>query len=635
MSARNEWNDATRYAERHAERHAERNAYSNVEHIIERHVERKAAVEVQQHGVTATNGNADETRRHGSETVIIVDDSTSAGERQSGRKRTMRSAATKRARNRTVRTLYGTESTDADGADDDTEDDDRADDMHADEADPLCEYVQSELDDCVCIGRVTRQRGEPQLRVLPLIGAYCPIGGEEHSTNTNQCVVFNAQIKQRKNDCQQRIGHAIPLSPLTPRQSSSVLVDQVSMRVEAVDNDGADLIDAQFAVALPSASSLNDAPWRQQIGAAVRNASSIDGTCPFRLFCDTVAECANVDEVVACFNERYASVLVEGTFKVMEPRAYNANTGHTHIKLMNRIDFVHFCAMLSFRSKPCATLWLSSKGRRSYDSVYFKPLRYGEAVNMETGGAFNTFCGWPCEPTPAVDRDAIKPILDFYRMVCANNNANRYEYILNWIAHCIQRPEQRVKTVLVMKGAEGSGKGTLCDTLRSLFHPEHFVHVQRTQHVIGNFNKHLADAQIVFCDEACWTGSEAESAALKGLITEPTLMVTPKGIDSAPRKFYGNFIIATNSKVAALTEQTARRFVMLPFSASRVGDYKYFERLHQAIADEYVRNTLFAFFLQRDISSFVPTELPSSPRAMVALHTPRQQLLVAARRILQ
>ena len=51
------------------------------------------------------------------------------------------------------------------------------------------------------------------------------------------------------------------------------------------------------------------------------------------------------------------------------------------------------------------------------------------------------------------------------------------------------------------------------------------------KHLVGHFNAHLQHCSVLFADEAFFAGDRSHESVLKGLITEETLLIEPKGVD--------------------------------------------------------------------------------------------------------
>ena len=68
----------------------------------------------------------------------------------------------------------------------------------------------------------------------------------------------------------------------------------------------------------------------------------------------------------------------------------------------------------------------------------------------------------------------------------------------------------------------------------------------RPDHVVGKFNGHLMNSCLLFADEAFFAGSHAQADALKGLITEPKIVLEAKGKDIIEVDNHISMIIASN-----------------------------------------------------------------------------------------
>jgi hypothetical protein len=78
--------------------------------------------------------------------------------------------------------------------------------------------------------------------------------------------------------------------------------------------------------------------------------------------------------------------------------------------------------------------------------------------------------------------DAAKagPWLDHVRKVFGDNA----EHVINWLAHRVQRPGEKINHALVLGGAQGIGKDTLPEPLKRAVGPWNFLEVS-PQHALG------------------------------------------------------------------------------------------------------------------------------------------------------
>jgi hypothetical protein len=113
--------------------------------------------------------------------------------------------------------------------------------------------------------------------------------------------------------------------------------------------------------------------------------------------------------------------------------------------------------------------------------------------------------------------------------------------------------------------------GTLGWALVRLFGP-HGVHISDRKHLVGGFNMHMAHCSLLFADEAFWPGDKQGEGALKRLITEPTLMIEPKGIDPFPVRNCLHPLIASNEAWVVPASGDERRYAVAEVSGARIGD---------------------------------------------------------------
>ena len=170
-----------------------------------------------------------------------------------------------------------------------------------------------------------------------------------------------------------------------------------------------------------------------------------------------------------------------------------------------------------------ATWWLTHPARRQYRGMALIP-----------GGPcpddiYNLWRGFGAASAPG----DVSPMLDHIGMLCSRST-ELIEYVVGWLAFCVQHPGERPEVALVFQGDEGTGKGTLFRLMLKLF-GAHGLHITQTSHLVGHFNAHLRWALFVFVDEGYWAGDKAAEGVLKGLVTEPTIAIEVKG----PRRVSG------------------------------------------------------------------------------------------------
>lgn len=162
--------------------------------------------------------------------------------------------------------------------------------------------------------------------------------------------------------------------------------------------------------------------------------------------------------------------------------------------------------------------------------------------------------------------------------VLANGNPQAFKYIIKWTAWSLQNPGQRAEVALVFKGGRGTGKGVFGRAVKAAF-GQHGMHISSDRHLTGHFNAHFQDCALLFADEAYWPGHKAAEGSIKRLITEPTLLIEPKGINAFEIENCIHLILAANEEWVVPAGQDERRHAVFEVSERHKQQRDYFRPL--------------------------------------------------------
>lgn len=198
----------------------------------------------------------------------------------------------------------------------------------------------------------------------------------------------------------------------------------------------------------------------------------------------------------------------------------------------------------------------------------------------------------------------------FLRDVVAGGDTVVYEYLLNFLAHMLQKPEVKPGVMPVLMGGQGTGKGTFGKLLAAIW-GKTTLSTNQIDQITGRFNNALERVYVVWLDEALFVGNHTATDMLKSLITEQQITIeakhqTPRSIFSCHRLF-----AATNADHFAHIDRDDRRMLYLPIPDTYQGDVAYWERVNKALMSDEVA-ALVSHLEQRDISKFVPSLRPPS-----------------------
>jgi hypothetical protein len=246
-----------------------------------------------------------------------------------------------------------------------------------------------------------------------------------------------------------------------------------------------------------------------------------------------------------------------------------------------------------------ADAWLTHPLRRQYEGVVLAP-------NRTVPGYYNLWQGFavePCDGDWSLMHEHIRKIL------CKSDD-QVFEYVLNWLAFCVQYPDRRAEVALVMRGGRGAGKGMLAAAIGSFF-GDHFVQISNARHLTGNFNAHLRSCIVLFVDEAFWAGDKQGEAVLKHYITEATLPIEQKGRDLEVVPNLLHVIMASNSQRVVPAGLDERRYLVLDVDDSMQQNEKYFRALSDQI-ENGGREAMLHDLLQRDLKDFNHRKAPKT-----------------------
>jgi hypothetical protein len=311
---------------------------------------------------------------------------------------------------------------------------------------------------------------------------------------------------------------------------------------------------------------------------------------------------------LARMNEQYAVVKISGKTRVMALEEDQAGRGAMIPIYSSLRDFRDFedkyrvPVQADGKIVPMGrgTWWIKHPDRRQYDTVVFDP----DAA--EDPRRFNLWRGFAVEPE---EGDCSLYLANITDNICAGNDEHS-DYLLNLMAWKVQNPGKRPEVAVVIKGGQGTGKGTMVNPYGALFGP-HYVHITDPKHLTGNFNAHLQQACVTFADEAFFAGDRRHDGKLKGLITEPTIVIEPKGVDSytVPNRLM--IFMASNSDWVVPVDADARRYFVLSASDKRKQDFAYFNAIRQELARGGDKALLW-WLQNRDLTGFNVRDIPKT-----------------------
>ncbi len=312
------------------------------------------------------------------------------------------------------------------------------------------------------------------------------------------------------------------------------------------------------------------------------------------------SEEASHESVIEEINREFAVVFNKGDLCVL--REHEDGT----ISLTGKQDLIDWYARhppVMVGEKPInrARYWFAHSDRREYVGITCDPRGTPDRY-------FNLYKGRAVIPEPG-DCSIYKELV--FEVICAGNQ-ELGDYVWRWLAHMFQKPGEIPGTALVLRGAQGIGKDTFTGTVGKLL-GTHYLMITGHERLTGRFNGHLANALLVYCNEAVWGGDRRQAGVLKSLITDPDQLIEYKGREPFTLPNFKRFVFSSNENWAVPRDLDDRRFLVLDVSAKRKEDHVFFGKLHDQITAGTLLPALLHELLDTDLTDFNVRRLPDSP----------------------
>mgnify|MGYP003642118342 CR=1 FL=1 len=293
-------------------------------------------------------------------------------------------------------------------------------------------------------------------------------------------------------------------------------------------------------------------------------------------------------------------------FKLMHPKCYG-RLHYNNLDLPTEKDLLHQYGNVF--NEPDAdgkkalfvNDWKHNEYIRTYNTLDFLPPP--TICNKHT---YNTFNGFECDRIGEVEDVNIDLFLNHIEVLTGHDKKGT-EYLLDYLAHMIQRPGELPRVALVFQSKQGVGKNIFFENfVRCLLGDCYLLQTAEMDKVLGRFS--MIDNKImVIMDETSGKDSFQNSDKIKNLITAQKLTWEKKFGDPIRVKNCGRYIFFSNNDTPVKIEILDRRFVVYRCSNDFINDIPYFSKMMVQFEDERYQKALSKFFKERDISKWDST----------------------------
>jgi hypothetical protein len=248
--------------------------------------------------------------------------------------------------------------------------------------------------------------------------------------------------------------------------------------------------------------------------------------------------------------------------------------------------------------------WLKDPNRKTYSNVDFMPTSYYDKCRDNTLNLWENY-GWVwenCEYTPEEKEQALE-LYNHIRMMCEKNDGNM-KYMCHYLNHLLTYPGDLPRVAILLRGEQGTGKGTFCSILEKLVETTNYEQdlLYSTDNILRDcFEKHStawAGRLILWNDEASRDNVKGVSGAVKNFITETKKSLEPKNKAQRPQRNCCRLIASQNTRNSYSIEPGDRRFIAFQVPNDVKNDAVYANRIKKNIRNPNVIKALAGMIIE-------------------------------------
>jgi len=246
-------------------------------------------------------------------------------------------------------------------------------------------------------------------------------------------------------------------------------------------------------------------------------------------------------------------------------------------------------------------VWNESANRREVERIVFEPK------GCDDDDDFNIYRGLRIKAEDCEDADEsdCQAALDHIKQIWCKGDEAQYEYIMNFLAFCVQKPGEKAAVVPCLKSKEGAGKTIIMGIMDQIIGDDHFVAVSNPETILDKFNSAMEGKLFIVLEEMLWGGNKKDEQILKALISDKDMSIRKLYAEAYKAKNYANFMIMTNNDWFIPMSPDGRRYHCLELDNRWAGPSTpekkaYFDKLR----DPGIVKSFAKHLYGRDLSNF-------------------------------
>ena len=211
--------------------------------------------------------------------------------------------------------------------------------------------------------------------------------------------------------------------------------------------------------------------------------------------------------------------------------------------------------------------------------------------------------------------------------------ASERKTVTQWIAHAIQKPEERPTWGIMLTGKSGTGKGTLFNSVLTPLCSKQTTSVSRFSALTEKFSEVL-DGNVFLALDDCKFGTVDTQTRLKSLLSEPSVYIEPKGLTAGMVDTYTRIILNSNDKLPLPIDDNDRRWFacqFMDYAVSKDETVNFTKNTFKGwIASKENKDAVYHYLNTLDLTDFDPFQCEQTPTllSMMEQSTPSLELVI-------
>jgi hypothetical protein len=267
--------------------------------------------------------------------------------------------------------------------------------------------------------------------------------------------------------------------------------------------------------------------------------------------------------------------------------------------------------------------WIKDSKKRCYETVDFIPYN---KLNSVPSTIWNTFEGFATniEFEDIEDEHEPRDISNFIRLVetLCDNDEPVYTYLMKFLAHLVQYPNQRTTKIIVIKSWTGVGKDTLINTMAKILGEEYVGATADLNEVFGTFNVLLKNKLILTLNEMQGKDGIKFQENLKDLSTKSHILVNEKHMKQQKQSNFCRVFIMSNNDTPVNIQVNDRRYVVITSGfdlvinqrdeKKREENTNFWNKYHMDLNNVQWRRSVYLHLNNLDLTGFTPEKPPKT-----------------------